>query len=274
MHPLVSTLRQAKRGAMPRALFRGLSLPIRSARFLITHRRLWSQAIVPVLIHGALLVGAVVLVFTYADLVATWLWAPPVADSLWAGALLALWYGLYAVLIVAGLIAGYAATLLISGVVASPFNDALSERAERLLRSGDAPLPEDARSFWREALYSLRTTLFILLLYLALMAPVVLLNLLPGLGSVAATVLGTGVGAFFLTLEFTDITLARHGYRFRQKLRLLRAHPGLTAGFGLGTSLLLWIPVLNVLSVPIAVVGGTALALALLADDDPPRPPS
>jgi CysZ protein len=83
-------------------------------------------------------------------------------------------------------------------------------------------------------------------------------------------VLGAGVGAFFLTLEFTDLTLARHGYRLRQRLQLLRHHPGLTAGFGLGTSLLLWIPVVNVLCVPIAVVGGTALALSLTSDAAPP----
>ncbi len=267
MHPLVSALRQAKRGAMPRALFRGLSLPIQSARVLIAHRRLWALAIVPALIHGALLVGAIVLVFTYADVAATWLWAPPAADSLWTGALRAMWYGLYALIIVAGLITGYAATLLVSGVVASPFNDALSERAEELLRDDDTPEPASTRPFWREALSSLRATLLILVLYLTLMVPVVLLNLLPGVGNVAATVLGTGIGAFFLALEFTDITLARHGYRLRQKLRLLRAHPGLTAGFGLGTSLLLWIPLLNILCVPIAVVGGTALALALLDDE-------
>lgn len=269
MHPLVSTLRQAKRGAALRALLRGLSLPFRSARILIAHRRLWALAIVPVLIHGAMLIGAVVLVFTYADAAATWLWTPPVADSLWTGALLAAWYGLYTLVVVAGLVAGYAATLLISGVVVSPFNDALSERAETLLRGDDLPEPMAGRPFWREALYSLRATLLILLLYLALMAPVVLLNLLPGAGSVAAAVLGTGVGAFFLALEFTDTTLGRHGYRLRQKIRLLRAHPGLTAGFGVGTSLLLWIPVLNLLCVPIAVVGGTALALALLNGETP-----
>jgi CysZ protein len=57
--------------------------------------------------------------------------------------------------------------------------------------------------------------------------------------------------------------LARHGYPLREKLQLLRLHAPLTMGFGLSISLLLWIPGLNVLCVPIAVVGGTVLALAL-----------
>lgn len=265
MHPLVSHLRRNRGGTVLSALFRSMVLPLRAARFLAAHRRLWPLAIVPAVIHGALLASAVVLVFTYASAAANWLWTPPVGDTLWGWVLLAVWYGLYLLVVVTGLVAGYAATLLISGVVASPFNDALSARTERLLRTEERT-ESAARPFWREALYSLRTTLLILTLYLALMVPVLLLNLLPGLGSIAATVLSTGVGAFFLTLEFTDLTLSRYGYSLRAKLRLLRAHPGLTAGFGLGTSLLLWIPGLNVLSVPVTVVGGTALALALLDD--------
>ncbi len=210
------------------------------------------------------------LVLSFADVAAAWIWTPPSGTTLWSAVLLALWYGLYLLVIASGLVTAYAITLLISGVAASPFNDALSARTDVLLRDV-SPAPEDGRPFWREALRSVRSTAGILALYLALMGPVLLLNVLPGLGSVAATVLGTMVSAFFLTLEFTDITLARYGYRLRQKLRLLRTHLGLTVGFGLSTSLLLWIPLLNVLGIPIAVVGGTALALAMLDDGMAPR---
>jgi len=270
MHPLVANVYRASRGTTLRALLRGLALPFRAARFLLSHRPLWPFAIAPVLIHGALLAGAAVFVLAYADAAAAWIWAPPSGTTLWSAALLALWYVLYLLVLAFGLVTAYATTLLVSGVVASPFNDVLSARAEALLRS-DGPAPAGERPLWREALYSLRSTALVLALYLALMGPVLLLNVVPGLGSMAATGLGTGVSAFFLTLEFADITLARYGYRLRQKLRLLRAHPGLTAGFGLSTSLLLWIPVLNLLCVPIAVVGGTALALALIHDSEPPR---
>lgn len=271
MHPLIADLHRASCGAAPRALLRGLALPFRAARFLLSHRSLWPFAIAPVLIHGALLVGAAVFVLAYADAAAAWIWAPPSGTTFWSTALLALWYVLYLLVLAFGLVTAYATTLLVSGVVASPFNDTLSARAEALLRDNGPGGPNDGRPLWREALYSLRSTALVLALYLTLMGPVLLLNVVPGLGSMAATGLGTGVSAFFLTLEFADITLARYGYRLRQKLRLLRAHPGLTAGFGLSTSLLLWIPLLNLLCVPIAVVGGTAMALALIQDSTPPR---
>lgn len=262
-HVLVARLSHARHRPRPRALLSGLALPFRAAWFLATRRSLWLPAIAPALIHSVLLIGAATLVLSYADAAATWIWAPP-TDTPLPGALLhVLWYGLYALVVVLGLIAAYATTLLVSGVVASPFNDVLSARTEGLLHPPEAPTPADAEPFWREALRSLRSTALIVGLYLALMAPVLLLNVLPGWGSVAATALGASVSAFFLALEFTDVTLTRHGYPLREKLRLLRRHAPLTMGFGLSTSLLLWIPGLNVLCVPIAVVGGTALALAL-----------
>lgn len=272
-HALVSGAAQARRRTRLRALLSGLALPFRAARFLATHRSLWLSAIAPAFIHGVLLVGAAVFVLSYADAAATWIGAPPGDATLEGIVLSVLWYGLYVLIVVLGLIAAYATTLLVSGVVASPFNDVLAARTEGLLRPADAAAPTDAGPFWCEALRSLRSTALIVGLYLALMAPILLLNVLPGWGSAAATVLGAGVSAFFLALEFTDMALTRHGYRLREKLRLLRLHAPLTMGFGLSISLLLWIPGLNLLCVPIAVVGGTALALALLRNKPPPHAP-
>lgn len=240
-------------------------LPLRAARLLARHRVLWGPAVAPALIHAVLLVCAIVLVVSYAGSVVAWLWTPPAGTTLTGTLLLALWYSLYGLIVVAALAVAYATTLLVSGIFASPFNDALSARAEALLEPAPTTHESADRLFWREALDALRSSAVILVLYLVVMGLVLLLNVLPVVGSVAATLVGTGVSAFFLALEFTDATLARHGYRLRDTLRRLRAHAGLTIGFGLSTSLLLWIPLVNVLCVPIAVVGGTALALALQA---------
>lgn len=265
MHVLVERLRDACRRSRLVAFVRAVALPFRAARFLAAHRALWPLVVVPVLINLALFVVAVVLVVAYAGDVVAVLWAPPPgAHGVWTGVLLVFWYVLYAAAVVLGLMAAYVATLLLSGIVSSPFNDVLSARAERLLTGRAAPSP--GGSVLREAVQSVVSTATIVLLYTALMVPVLLLNVVPGAGSLAATLLGTVLGAFFLALEFTDVALARRGYPLRRKLRLLRAYPALTVGFGLSTSLLLWIPLLNILGIPIAVVGGTALALALDAE--------
>jgi CysZ protein len=107
------------------------------------------------------------------------------------------------------------------------------------------------------------TTVLVLALYLLAMLPVVLLNLVPVVGSAAASAVGTVVSTFFLTLEYADFAMARRGYGLTDRLRLLRRHLPTTLGFGLGTALLLYVPVLNLLGMPVAVVGGTVVAVAL-----------
>lgn len=264
MHALVERLRPTPHRPRLVAFARALALPFRAAAFLAARRTLWLLAAVPALINVILFVIAAVLVLTYADTVVALLWAQPPNGGAGADMLVVLRYLLYAAVVVFGLTAAYVVTLLLSGIVASPFNDALSVRVERLLLDRHTPSPEG--SFVGEAVRSVFSTAAVTLLYAILMGPVLLLNLLPGVGSLAAVVLGAGLSAFFLALEFTDITLARRRYTLREKVHLLRTHPGLATGFGLSTSLLLWIPLLNALCVPIAVVGGTALALALTAE--------
>lgn len=264
MDALVERLRDASRRSRFVAFARASALPFRAARFLAARRALWPLVAIPACINLVLFVAAAGLVITSADTIAAMLWAPPTGAGVGTSILLLFWYVLYAAVLIFGLMVAYVVTLLLSGIVASPFNDALSERVEQQLTGREGPSADG--SFVGEAVRSVLSTAAIAFLYVALMGPVLLLNLVPGLGSLAAALLGTGLGAFFLALEFTDITLARRRYPLRRKLRLLRTHPALTLGFGLSTSLLLWIPLLNVLCVPIAVVGGTALALALDAE--------
>lgn len=262
-HPLVIKLREARHASSVIAGARALVLPLQAVRFLVGHRCLWPFVVVPALINLVLFVGSVGLVLAHADWVASALWTRPEVGGVLGALILGLWYALYAGVVVFGLVVAYVATVLIGGIVASPFNDALAERVEIRLAPG-SKRPDSGRSWWGEFIHSVVSTATIALLYGVLLVPILLLNVIPVAGSMAATVLGTGLGAFFLALEYTDVTLSRYGMPLRQKLRLLREHWVLAGGFGLSTSFLLWIPLLNVLCIPIAVVGGTALALALV----------
>ncbi len=250
--------RLAAGGARASRFLRGLALPWRAARFLMQQRALWKLAAVPAAISLVLLGLGVALVVTNADRVLAWWWPQPPE-----GALLLLWLAAFVAVLALGLVLAYLVMLVVGGVLASPFCDALSERTEEMLTGrrsrADAP-------FWAEALRSVGATAGIALLYLVLLAPVLAMGLVPGPGSAAATVLGALLSAFFLALEYTDATLARRGYGLRRKLRLLRANLPAALGFGLGASLLLWVPIVNLLCIPVAVIGGTALALGLDAE--------
>ena len=262
MHPFVASIRQVRSGSRVLAFVRALTLPFHAIALLWRQRQLWPLVIVPAAINVALFIGGAALVLAYADSAAQLLWVRPEIAGLVSAALAVIWYLMYAALLVLGLVTAYIATLLIGGIVASPFNDVLGERVERIVMGTTGSGAE--RPLWKEALMSIRSSVVVVLLYALLMGPVLLLNVVPVVGSVTATVLGVAVGAFFLALEFADAVLARHGYALRERIRLLRRNWPLAGGFGLSTSMLLWIPFLNVLCIPIAVVGGTLLALALV----------
>ncbi|PEN13141.1 hypothetical protein CRI94_10870 [Longibacter salinarum] len=261
MSSLVSDLRNARSGTVLVQWMRGLSLPFRSVALLWRHRSLWNWAAAPAIIGILLFTGVAVAAVAYSDdLLALW-WTQPTSEGLWGGILLLGWIILYVILMLLGVAGAYLTALLLGGIVASPFNDALSIRAEDIL-TGDSPSPDEV-SMWTGLGRSLVSTTAVTVVYVLCAVPVLALNIIPWIGPPVAAVLHAGLAAFFLGLEYADVALARYGLRWKEKLDLLNRHRPLALGFGLSTSLLFWIPLLNLVVMPVAVVGGTALGLAL-----------
>ncbi len=84
-----------------------------------------------------------------------------------------------------------------------------------------------------------------------------LLNLLPGFGTLLATLGGVSLGATLVCLDFLDAPLERRRLPFKQKLSLVYQNIPGTAGFGLTCLVLVSIPLLNLLTVPLCVASGT-----------------
>ena len=223
---------------------------------MMRQRRLWPLVVMPALVNLGLFVLALALVLSQGDVLTGWIWAKP------SGLLVPAWYALYALVLAAGLVFSYLFVLIVGGVVASPFNDKLSERTEEVLLEA---VPASVEGSVLTMLRSVASSGLITLLYGVLLLPVLLLYLVPGPGSLLAMLLGQLLAAFFMALEYTDVTFQRHGHSLRRKVRYLRKNPVLAGSFGIGASLMLWIPVVNFLCIPVAVVAGTALALHLEA---------
>ena len=266
-HALLETIESQLNAATLSQVKTGFLLPFSSARFLFRNTRLVPFVIMPALINLVLFgIAAFLLVGNIGGLV-DWIWAKPVLEGFWSYILVGLWYLMYVVAVVVALLLSYALVLLAGGLVASPFNDVLSERTERIL-TGVEEMPATGRSFVADILRSAVSSGSIALVYAIIMVPILLLNLIPVAGSAIATVLGGAVSAFFLALEYTDPVLERYDFGVRDKFSMIRERLPLTGSFGLGTSLLLWIPLLNFLCMPIAVIGGTALGIALKDEPD------
>src|SRR5262249_40286933 len=78
---------------------------------------------------------------------------------------------------------------------------------------------------------------------------------------------GLGLGALFLAYDGFDYPLARRGLGFGAKWAYLARHPGLTIGYGIGTTLLYLVPLAFVVAPPCAAAGAPLGGL----DDDTRR---
>lgn len=249
----------------PADFFQGLALLGRAWRLIFRTPRLLRLSALCAAVTLVALGGLFALLWVYTPGLLGWLWARP---ATWYGQ--ALWSVLLVLLFVVLLVVGANVAL---PVVLAPLQDPLSELTEEQCGGYTSP-PFRPGAFARGLVTSVAHTLarvFFLLLGLAVLFP---LNLVPGVGSIAWTVLGTLWTVLWLAGEHLAAPMTRHLYPFSEVRRVLRERWLLCLGFGAGVYVLLWVPILNSFFLPVAVVGGTLLYRGLLSAGSVPPPPS
>ena len=264
---LLSDLLEKRDAPSRKRFFGGLRLPFQAAKFLASTPSLWGWAILPALINITLFAVVAIGLLLNAGRILDWLWSRPDVGVWYEWLFVGIWYLLFVVLLGGSVFIAYYAVLLIAGAIASPFNDKLSRETEELLCGDLVDNREDESELYgiaRSIFVSVATTV----LYLMCLAGLLFLHLIPGFGSLVYTALAACLSAIFLSIEYTDELLDRRGLGFVEKLKLLNSHRDAAAGFGAGTSLLLLIPLVNLLAMPIAVIAGTVLGLAVAQWDE------
>lgn len=176
------------------------------------------------------------------------------------------WYD-YILLVVVGLAAAVLFALacfftfvLAVSILAAPFADILSEKTEAVLTGRKADEAFSVGRFVRDILRGIAHAVKLLLLQIV----VLVVGLIPVVGLPVA-VAGTAV---LLTLEFMDHPMSRRRMAFREKRRVTFGAPWHSLGFGLGAMLWLILPGINLVCVPAAVCGATALFLDIEKDTE------
>lgn len=231
--------------------FTGMTAPIRGLRVLLANPRLLPLALAPAAAATALLGAAFVAALRFAPPVTRWLLPGLIGKPLWLG------LGIGAMFVLLVVVFGGLAWMT-AALVSIPIHDRLSEQVEALHR----PLPHAVS--WRTALpRSIRHSVAGFLLWIGLEVALLPLHLVPVIGSALEFVLGLGITAFLLSHQFVDGTLSRQGMSFRGKMRWLMDR--LPAALGLGSAgvVMLAVPGLNLLGLPVAIVGGTLLVVEL-----------
>ncbi len=244
-------------------------LPFEGGGLLLRERRLWSLALVSLMLSLAAFAVAIGALIAYAGAIHAWVtaWMPVLEAAhwyawLWIGParLGLILLGALLFLAVAGvcLVAAY----LVASLLASPVHDALSLRVEQLVTGAvrdetGSGLLGALREGGRAALEELRRIAF----FLAVVGPLLALGfLVPG----AQVLTGPAIMGFtilFLPLDYASYTLDRRRFSFTEKRRWVTSHAPAMVGFGAAAFLTCLVPLLNFAAMPLLVVGGTLLAL-------------
>jgi len=241
---------------MRRALA-AFAYPLRGLRSAWGDARLRALAWPPAVFFCGALVGTAVACVKGFGALSALVWARP------AGAWLVLWYPLQVFLALALAVAALFAVLVVQAIFTAPWNDALSERVERL-RTGQGGPPSSVRQLLGDVGRTIQIELGKLALYVGVMLPLfVLSSLVPVVGPVVFAFVGWISTALFFAFDYMDWPMSRRGWGFRRRIAFLRGDLASAMGFGTGCWLLLFLPVVNVFFVAGAVTGGTNLFLDL-----------
>ena len=233
---------------------RGFFAPFRSVRLLRSNPRLVQYILIPFLINSIVFSAAVYLgldffgstVVEYIPQGEAWYWSV-VYWLLWVIALL-----LTAVLV-------FFSFTVVGNLLASPFNDLLSERTEEVLSGDLNDEPFSVGRFLRDALQTILMEAKKMSLFVVAMLLILPLNLLPGFGNSIYTLLAISLTLFFLCFEYLGFVLVRKHQFFREQKSYIFSRKFLMLGFSCGVMALLAIPFFQLFCIPLAVIGVTRL---------------
>ena len=238
----------------------GFFSPWHGARFLLRHPQMIPLTIIPIVINVILFSVFFLLGLKYFG---DWLNRLLPQSEAWYWTFLSFFLAIVLALVLLLIIV--LTFTAVANILASPFNDALSSKTEALI-TGRPEAPFSFRAALREAGRTIVEELKKIVFFLAVLVGLLLLHLLPLLGSFLYTIAFTLFTILWLGLNFLDYALARHNYRLGGKLKFVRLNLRPVLGYGLGVFAGLLIPVFNLVFIPLAVVGGTILYLDLKRD--------
>ncbi len=159
------------------------------------------------------------------------------------------------VITIIGLFSYFFSTL--ANFIAAPFNGLLAEKVEnhltgRVDRSGVTDvikdLPRVFKREWQKLWYTIPKAIGLFLLML-----------IPALGQTVAPILWFLFTAWMLAVQYCDYPFDNHKVPFSTMRRELKQNQGSAYSFGMLVSLFTTIPLLNLVVMPIAVCGATAM---------------
>ena len=232
---------------------RGLLCPFRAGKFIKGHPVLLKYIIIPFFINVVVLSGAIYWGFSFFNSIVVH-YIPQ--GEAWYWIILSYFIWTAAVLVTMVLVFfGFTVT---GAIIASPFNDILSEKTEELLTGISNDEPFVFKVFLKDAMHTMTDESKKIIIFVVLMALLLPLNLLPG-GSLPYSILTVLLTVYFLVVEYTGYIFYRKHLTFRDQRHFISSQKFLMLGFGTGVLAVLAVPFLQFFCIPLGVVGATQL---------------
>lgn len=233
---------------------KGFWFPFTSFSYVRRHPSLYPFIIIPFIINICTFSLVIYFGFDfYRELVLSRL---PHGDA-WYWLILNYFLLILAILVVLVLI--FFTFTAVGSLLASPFNDVLSEKTELLIGGHVSEEPFALGRLLRDVRLTMVTEIKKIALFLLGMIVLLMLHLLPVLGSMLYPFLSVAWTAFFLVIEYTGYVFARKQLGFSAQRQIIFRHMPLMAGFGLGLFCILAVPFLQFFCIPLGVVGAVRL---------------
>jgi CysZ protein len=233
---------------------RGFFAPFRSVRTLRNYPHLLQYIVIPFLINLIVFSGAVYLgldffggtVVEYIPQGDAWYWS-------------VIYWGLWVLAVILTAVLVFFSFTVVGNLLASPFNDLLSERTEEVLSGLKNEQPFSFGRFLQDAWQTVLLEAKKMWIFVVVMVFILPLNLLPGIGNSLYSIMAVCLTLFFLSFEYLGFVLVRKNKFFREQKQYIFARKFLMLGFSCGVIMILAIPFFQMLCIPLAVIGATRL---------------
>ncbi|WP_392560162.1 sulfate transporter CysZ [Orbus mooreae] len=146
----------------------------------------------------------------------------------------------------------------ITNIIAAPFNGLLAEQVEAHLTN--SPAPDDSIwSFLKDIPRIMKRELQKLVYYIVWCIPLLLTYFIPIFGQFVTPILWFIFTAWMINIQYADYAFDNHKVSFYQMRQLLQQDKVDNTCFGALISIFTMIPILNLIIMPIAVCGSTAM---------------
>jgi CysZ protein len=265
--PIPRPPRQLPAGFVGR-FFAGMRYPFEGLAF-IKENGLWRVSLwiilIDVAVFAALVAAAIALVKPILVSVGSYVATTFAVQSQFAAGLVqVLTWVIWTVVIFIAIGLSGVALVLVGQALASPFLDALSETIERCVL-GTREMPLGASRVTRAVVVALGDLVWGSVTAIAVYVPLFLIGLIPGVGTVPASIASYLFGAVLAAHEFVGLPLTRRFVSYRGRWRVVWDNAAVMLGFGTMALLLLVVPGTGFVMLPFAAAGGTLLYCDLVA---------